>query len=81
MSRNTLRRSPALALLALLVASPLLAGQTRSRAESTKPAPAAGDIWSALVEMALGVVGLPAPATSDTQPQNDAGPGLDPIGH
>jgi hypothetical protein len=80
MSRNMLRRPSALVLLALLVSSPLLAAQPRSRTEPTKPATAAGSIWSVLVEMALGVVGLPVPTAADAQPQGDAGPTMDPLG-
>ncbi len=80
MSRNKLRRPSALTLLALLVASPLLAAQPRSRQEPTKLAPAASTVWSVLVEMALGVVGLPVPPAADAQPQGDAGPTMDPLG-
>lgn len=70
MIRNALRRTPSLILLALLTASPVLAAKGAIRPHGARPV--TPSVWSVL---------LTKVAEALAQPQSDAGPTMDPIGH
>jgi hypothetical protein len=80
MIRNTLRRPHALALALILTALPALAAPRGAHPAGAKPA-ASASLWSVLLEKTREILGAaPAPPNGGAQPQNDAGPTMDPLG-
>lgn len=71
MIRHALRRAPALLLLGLLAASPVLAAEPRRPAGLSSES-----FWSILFERALDLFGISAAIGADT----DRGPTMDPWG-